>query len=357
MNPSEQGRRSILIVLGVVALAIVAVLAIAVQRGPMEDDLTRRADGALASAGINGVVVEFEGRDATLSGSVMSEGDRLTALQIIDDLEGVRVVDGLIAVAAPVTTTTEAPVAAIAGFSLATTADGGAVLIGTVPTPEDADAIADAASAVYGDSVDSQLVIDASTGSPPWLTGLPDAIRGLRGVAEPSLEISDESATVGGTVASEARIATVMGGLGALGMPVENNLSVAGAPDAATASSLETELNAAVSDASILFATGSTEIATEGSVLLDRLARLINRNPGARIQISGHTDDVGDPDGNLALSQARADSVANYLIDAGVDPVQVTAIGFGETQPIADNSTEEGQAANRRIEFTVEGAG
>jgi len=71
------------------------------------------------------------------------------------------------------------------------------------------------------------------------------------------------------------------------------------------------------------------------------------------IEISGHTDDVGETMANQKLSEGRATAVKNYLISKGVKPTQVTAIGFGKTKPIADNKTAEGKAKNRRIEIKI----
>ena len=72
------------------------------------------------------------------------------------------------------------------------------------------------------------------------------------------------------------------------------------------------------------------------------------------VGIIGHTDSQGTPEGNLEISRNRADAVRVYLIDAGVDPLRVNSDGRGDTEPVADNETEEGRAANRRIEFLVQ---
>ncbi len=81
----------------------------------------------------------------------------------------------------------------------------------------------------------------------------------------------------------------------------------------------------------------------------------IARNCDARIEIAGHTDSRGDAAINLKLSQRRADAVRKYLVQSGVNLDWVKAIGYGETQPIADNATEAGRKANRRIELRVLG--
>ena len=75
------------------------------------------------------------------------------------------------------------------------------------------------------------------------------------------------------------------------------------------------------------------------------------------MSISGHTDSSGDAASNQSLSQARADSVRSYLISKGIAAARMTAAGFGQTKPIADNATPDGRRRNRRIEFAVTGGG
>ena len=75
--------------------------------------------------------------------------------------------------------------------------------------------------------------------------------------------------------------------------------------------------------------------------------------PDARIEISGHTDPAGAKENNLALSKARAQEVANYLIAKGIAAPRLTVIGHGSNQPVADNATPEGMEKNRRIDFKV----
>ena len=74
------------------------------------------------------------------------------------------------------------------------------------------------------------------------------------------------------------------------------------------------------------------------------------------MQVGGHTDNVGSPAGNQTLSEQRANAVLGYLVGKGVPAAQLTAVGFGPTQPIADNTTADGRGSNRRIEFTVQGS-
>lgn len=80
---------------------------------------------------------------------------------------------------------------------------------------------------------------------------------------------------------------------------------------------------------------------------------LINKRPNATFEIAGHTDSIGSDSYNQDLSQRRAVSVRNYLVDKGVDADRMTAVGYGESQPVADNDTEAGRAQNRRVELRI----
>ena len=104
----------------------------------------------------------------------------------------------------------------------------------------------------------------------------------------------------------------------------------------------------------IYFKTGKDELTIDSFNALDKAKRIFIDNPKIIIQIEGHSDSQGSAKFNLKLSNKRAKSVLNYLVNKlGVPISQVTSIGFGEEHPIADNKTKEGRAKNRRIEFKV----
>jgi OOP family OmpA-OmpF porin len=104
---------------------------------------------------------------------------------------------------------------------------------------------------------------------------------------------------------------------------------------------------------SIRFDSGRAVIDPDSTGLLDRLIETAMRCPAATIEISGHTDGDGEDAFNQALSEKRAQAVADYLVKAGLPADRFTAVGYGSTQPIASNDTDEGKAQNRRIEFLV----
>lgn len=103
----------------------------------------------------------------------------------------------------------------------------------------------------------------------------------------------------------------------------------------------------------ILFDTASAVIRDESAALLDRLARIMGSCESARIEIGGHTDFRGGKDYNLDLSHRRVNAVLEALRKRNVNVDRLMAVGYGENLPIADNSTPEGMAMNRRVEFRV----
>jgi outer membrane protein OmpA-like peptidoglycan-associated protein len=103
----------------------------------------------------------------------------------------------------------------------------------------------------------------------------------------------------------------------------------------------------------IVYTTNKAEIQEESKLILAAFADYLKNNPGLEIEIRGHTDNVGNDQNNMALSADRAFEVLNYLASLGVDGSRMTAKGYGETKPLADNATEEGRAKNRRTEFVI----
>ncbi len=87
--------------------------------------------------------------------------------------------------------------------------------------------------------------------------------------------------------------------------------------------------------------------------MLDEVARGLKEHPRLKVEIQGHTDSTGTPAYNLGLSDRRANAVRDYLISQGVPGGQLTARGYGQTQPIASNATAAGRASNRRVVMHV----
>jgi cytochrome c oxidase subunit II len=103
----------------------------------------------------------------------------------------------------------------------------------------------------------------------------------------------------------------------------------------------------------LYYKAGSAELDNRSKYELENLIAMMNKYPNMAIEISGHTDSDGDDAANMALSQARAKAVADYLISNQVSSTRLRSRGFGETKPLDTNDTDEGKAKNRRIEFLI----
>ena len=103
----------------------------------------------------------------------------------------------------------------------------------------------------------------------------------------------------------------------------------------------------------IKYATNSAEITGASRFILDELIIFLKENPTVRIEVQGHTDNVGDMESNMTLSRDRALTVAEYLTGHSIKASRLTSNGYGPTVPIASNSTEEGRAENRRTTFVI----
>src|SRR5690606_21961692 len=105
----------------------------------------------------------------------------------------------------------------------------------------------------------------------------------------------------------------------------------------------------------VRFDTAKATIRAESAPVLDQAAAMLRQAPSVRVEVGGHTDNVGSAASNLALSQQRADSVRAALVQRGIDAARLTAKGYGHTAPVADNRSEDGRAANRRVEIRKTG--
>ena len=103
----------------------------------------------------------------------------------------------------------------------------------------------------------------------------------------------------------------------------------------------------------VLFKTGRSSLMPGAYDRLSSLARTLNRYPDSDVIVKGHSDATGSETFNQRLSEERADRVRNYLVSEAVSPHRLTAIGFGESLPVANNDTHEGRALNRRVEIEI----
>lgn len=223
----------------------------------IENSLNLKSNQLLNDSQVGGAVVNVDGRDATLTGTVVSEDRSIEIEQIVAGLSGIRVIDNQLTIAK------------------------------SEPIPEP--------------------VIEA-----PKVEAAPEPIPEPEVVLAPEMEPEPE-------------------------MQIE----------------VVEELLQTLDLSGISFLFGSNDITTEGKLILDDVATILAEHPEFDASIEGHTDNVGNDELNSELSRQRAQSVLDYLASKGIQTERLSATGFGESLPIADNDSTEGRALNRRIEFVV----
>jgi OmpA-OmpF porin, OOP family len=229
-------------------------------------------------------------------------------------------------------------------------------LSGNVPGNNVHAAIAQAAERkFFGEKVVDNL--KASVGAP---SGFPAAVTAALGalsrLSTGTLAVSDREVKLSGDALYDGAAAQIRAGLGKdfpQGFQLKPEISVkpAAAPvDPTVCQQLFSDL---LAKGKIRFEQGRGTLDPDSTALLDRLIEIALRCPTAAIEVAGHTDGDGEDAFNQALSEQRAQAVVDYLVKAGLPASRFTAVGYGSTQPVAGNDTDEGKAQNRRIEFLV----
>jgi OOP family OmpA-OmpF porin len=206
----------------------------------------------------------------------------------------------------------------------------------------------------------SEKVVDnlkASVGAPAgFANAVAPALGALSRLSTGTLVVSDREVKLSGDAFYDAAAIQIRAGLGKdfpQGWQFKAEISVkpAAAPvDGTVCQQLFSDL---LTKGKIRFESGRATIDPDSAGLLDRLIETALRCPGANIEIAGHTDADGEDGFNQMLSEKRAQAVTDYLVKAGLPADRFTAIGYGSTQPVASNDTDEGKAQNRRIDFVV----
>jgi OOP family OmpA-OmpF porin len=206
----------------------------------------------------------------------------------------------------------------------------------------------------------NEKVVDnlkASIGAPSgFLAVVMPALGALSRLSTGTLVVSDREVKLSGDALYDAAAVQIRAGLGKdfprdWQFKADISVKPAVAPvDATVCQQLFSDL---LAKGRIRFEPGRATIDPDSAGLLDRLIETALRCPNVNIEIAGHTDGDGDAAFNQALSEKRAQAVMDYLVKAGLAADRFTATGYGSTQPLAGNDTDEGKAQNRRIEFVV----
>lgn len=365
--------RMLVLLIGAIVLGLLAWLCISRTAPIVESDLSTRASEALAAHDMDWVSVTADGRTVVLKGVAPDAQTRVRASEVAGFIWGAHSIDNHLSIE----TSTDAdgiadarqpdepstpgePGAAVAGdtYQLKIIREGQLIrLTGTVPDQDTRDALINMAKVQYPEArVDDRLRIAA--GAPDgWRTAVENMLTNLDKFEVAEVVLADRTVTVNGRLGPSVDRGITQDAISQK-LPDDYTLEflvVAPEPIKLSGDQCRKKFAEEISEHVITFEDNSSRTAFEEFALVDRLIEFNAQCPDSRIQITGHTDSRGTEGSNKRLSEARANAVIRYLISKGVPDTRLSAVGFGEERPIADNSSEAGQASNRRIEFIYQG--
>jgi outer membrane protein OmpA-like peptidoglycan-associated protein len=346
-----------------VPVLLTAVL-IPAKAGTTEDDLRDRTLAALQSRGIDGAEVDVHGRDATVA--VPAGVDTAQVREVVAAVDGVRAVK---VEGSTTPTSTEATAeAGMAPFEVGRTNNSIRVRV-LVRDQSVKDAIAAEVDKVLGDGreFDNRIRVDNAEQCPckgPGERGLADAtvVTALLpalviGTGDASVRYDGKTVTLTGQVPDQATMATLARAAATAvpGAVIANQLRIA-APKpqlSAACRTFQSRLSEFSRQNKIIFRSGTTTVNNASKDSVVRAATLLKACTTIRIEVAGHTNNLGSPSTSLPLSQQRADAVKARLVRLGVSADRLVAHGYGEAFPVAPNTTPAGRIANRRVEIRI----
>ncbi len=234
---------------------------------------------------------------------------------------------------------------------------GGIAMSGYVPDAAAREAIFDAAHRKFGSVEISGDLVFAAGAPDGFVDAATAALQALSRLAGGHVEVVDNAVTVQGLVYQPAAVDDITDML-SQALPDGFTGDATGVEtrqeeQPVAASDCRDQLQAVLQTGRIAFDGAQAEIAADSVGVLDRVSAAIARCPDASIEVGAHSDSEGSTARNRDRTQARADAIVDFLVSAGIKRERLAAVGYGEKNPVADNTTAAGKAANQRIEFSV----
>lgn len=355
--------RVVIILLGLLALALLVFLCVWNHSITIQTDIQNRISNRLSTEPTTWAKVSTDGRNVLLSGFSPSEALRNKAEDIAWAVPGVVSVDNQIQLAKAEQASIPKPEPIYSPYKTQfNKTESGITLSGLVPDQEKRNVLVQLAENKFGiGNVIDQLKI--GMGAPEnWLQTATAAISNLTLFKEGNIEITDTQLKLTGRVINNDAKKAIADSLNQLPKAFSVNLDFI-TPQIAIAelkdkSSLDLAPSCAdqfkqlfTDDRIIYFPTDSFELNSQSQRTIEKILKFSSTCPNSIIEVAGHTDSKGNEPYNLTLSNDRAKAIADKLIKNGFPANMLKVKGFGESNPLSDNKTEQGQANNRRIEF------
>ncbi len=328
-------------VLGVMVFGVLVVSSAKFCAPQIQASLTEKTTQALHLQGLNWARVHTNGMHVYLAGEAPTEAKREEAESIARAVWGPETITNNIQLAA-----------APDPYSFTASYDGEKLIInGHAGDEESIQHILDAPKPFIAENNVSHN-LQLASGSPEfWVKTTSGLLKQLLTLEKGSIEVRNQQGTLKGSAsnqADKAALKLVLAQFKDQQFTIHASLSAPPPPP-----TCQEKFNEALGAEKIIFANNQSSITSPSFPLLARLKKVSNQCPEAHISILGHTDSTGSNKANTELSSHRAQAVVEHLTRLGSDASKLTAVGKGESQPIVSNSTKEGRAKNRRIEFRI----
>jgi len=345
-------------------LVLLCLLTVFSEQESIESDIEGRVTEYMTAENIDWISVDLEGRgrDVLLTGDAPSAESRDLAIEMVEGVYGVRVIHDQVEIN-PLSSSSELSIRQ---------RDGRISLGGRLKSQASIDAVVNAANQTYGnENVVNELIVSGEVKTANWLAATTGFMPRLVSTKSAHLKVSDRESLLTAEVESHGeRLQLVNGARKLLGSYLDVNVAVvepgsaaksgvANFPEDPVLKACQSKLDSEMKDKRILFASNTAELQADSLSLLNQIIIVLEEGCNEVVSenaltIAGHTDSQGNDRYNLALSQKRADAVKAYFVNADVDVGLISSVGYGESQPVASNDTDDGRSRNRRIEFKLE---
>lgn len=369
-------RKLLLLLLGLLLIALLASIAFTNKSLIIKNDLVSKVQSAYSQNNLAGVQVGIKGEDygltriITLTGSHQIDRDRI--IEMAKNIDGVCDVEHKSLTADLIG---DLPASVPENFLLSVKkSDTGKVVLSGFVGLKDHKKLIDKAGSIFGSANIENNLKDAKGAPESWFKTAKLGLMMLDSIESGSFDIDGNEFSFDGGVElasqRELLVKALKQGLnshyvGVLNIEVLEEVPVKEVPvkevlkkkelASVTAHFCQTQFETLLAKNKIRFGYDSSDVSPESFSLLKDLIDVMEECPDAKVTIQAYSDSIGSYSFNLKLSEQRAKKVKEYLVKNGVAASKLTAIGRGESNPIADNASEEGREKNRRVEFNIKG--